>query len=80
MNKLILSYYSTFFNVFNEEPLPLVFWSPSLELSINPEACPIAIHRAAPVPIRFQVEEQKGQIRDIKLGVLKKDHIYDHVT
>ena len=69
---LLNRYASSTFNVCEHQPLPLIQSSPPLQLHVDPEATPTAVHKPSLVPLHWQEPVLKGLIRDCKLGVLER--------
>ena len=70
LQKWILDRYrSSTFNTCECQTLPLME-GPSLELHVDPEAKPIAVHKPIPVPLHWQQEVKASIDRDVKPGVL----------
>ena len=72
LKQWLLDYYgSTTFNTCEHQPLPMMKCEP-LELHVDPEARPVAIHKPALVPIHWQEKVYQDLERDVKIGVLEK--------
>ena len=72
LKQWILDYYaSTTFNVCEHQPLPLMNCEP-LQLHVDPEATPLAVHKPALVPIHWQDKVLEDLERDVRIGVLEK--------
>ena len=68
----ILDYYAgSAFNTCEHQPLPLMTCEP-LELHIDPNAKPVAIHKPAVVPIHWQDKVYQDLERDVQIGVLER--------
>ena len=65
-------YKSSAFNICTHLPLPLVNSSPALRLYVDPKARPVAVHKAAQVPLHFMEEIKEGLDTDVRLGVIEK--------
>ena len=73
LKQWILEYYkSSAFNVCPHQRLPLVTSSPPMKLHLKGDAQPVAIHKAATVPIHWESQVKEGIQRDVDLGVLEK--------
>ena len=53
---------------------------PPLELHVDPEAKPIAVHKPIPVPLHWQQEVKESIDRVVKLGVLEAVPVGEPVT
>ena len=72
LRQWLLDYYgATTFNTCEHQPLPMMRCDP-LELHVDPNAKPTAIHKPAMVPIHWQDRVYHDLERDVKLGVLEK--------
>ena len=72
LKEWLLNYYgSTTFNICEHQPLPMMKCEP-LQLFLNPEAKPVAVHKPAVVPIHWQDKVFADLERDVALGVLEK--------
>ena len=69
---LLDRYASSTFNVCEHQPLPLMSSSPPLQLHVDPEVTPKAVHKPSLVPLHWQEPVLAGLIRDCKLGVLER--------
>ena len=68
----LLDYYAgTTFNVCEHQPLPMMNCQP-LELHVDPNAKPVAVHKPALVPIHWQEKVFQDLERDVRIGVLEK--------
>ena len=68
---LLQQYAATTFNTCEHQPLPMMTGEP-LQLHIDPEVKPVAIHKPAMVPIHWQEKVHADLERDVRLGVLEK--------
>ena len=68
---LLDHYAASTFNTCEHQPLPLMKCEP-LELHVDPEAKPIAVHKPGLVPIHWQEQVYKDLERDVRIGVLEK--------
>lgn len=59
------------FNTCPHQPLPCMD-GPPVEIHIDKDATPIAVHKAAPVPIHWQDKVHSDLLRDEALGVIEK--------
>ena len=76
----MIDYYSsTTFNVCEHQPLPKKKCEP-LELHVNPDAKPVAIHKPALVPIHWQEKVYQDLERDVQIGVLERVSLNTPVT
>ena len=68
----LLDYYaSSAFNTCEHQPLPMMKCEP-LELHVDPNARPVAIHKPALVPVHWQEKVFKDLERDVQIGVLER--------
>ena len=71
LEKWLLEYYKgSTFNVCEHQPLPLMS-GPPLEIHVDPEAEPQAVHTPIPVPVHWQKSVKAGLDRDVRLGVIE---------
>ena len=68
---IISKYAASAFNQCEHQPLPLMKESPPIKLHIDPEAKPVAIHKARPIPIHWRESVKKELERDLRIGVLE---------
>ena len=78
-NWILDRYQSSTFNTCECQTLPLME-SPPLELHVDPDAKPIAVHKPIPVPLHWQQEVKESIDRDVKLGVLEAVPVGKPVT
>lgn len=72
LKQWLLDFYSsTTFNTCEHQPLPMMKCEP-LELHIDPNAKPVAIHKPALVPLHWQDKVYNDLERDVTIGVLEK--------
>ena len=72
LKQWILDYYAaTTFNVCEHQPLPLMNCEP-LQLHVDPNGHPLAVHKPAMVPIHWQDKVLADLERDVRIGVLEK--------
>ena len=72
LRQWLLDYYeATTFNTCEHQSLPMMRCEP-LELHVDPNAKPTAIHKPAVVPIHWQERVHSDLERDVRLGVLEK--------
>ena len=69
---LLDRYAASTFNVCEHQPLPLLQGSPPLELHVDPDARPTAVHTPGVVPLHWQQPVLDGLNRDVRLGVLER--------
>ena len=69
---LLDRYASSTFNVCEHQPLPMISSSPPLQLHVDPEVAPKAVHKPSLVPLHWQEPVLAGLIRDCKLNVLER--------
>ena len=80
LEQYLLNYYSSStFNKCEHQPLPMMD-VPPLRLMVDPNAKPVAFHKAIPVPLHWQDEIKTGLDQDVALGVLEPVPIGDPVT
>ena len=70
-NWLLEYYAATAFNTCEHQPLPMMKCEP-LELYVDPQAKPVAIHKPGLVPIHWQDKVYQDLERDVRIGVLEK--------
>ena len=68
---LLQHYAATTFNTCEHQPLPMMKCEP-LELHVDPNAKPIAVHKPAVVPIHWQDKVYRDLERDVQIGVLER--------
>ena len=78
-NWILDRYRSSTFNTCECQTLSLME-GPPLELHVEPEAKPIAVHKPIPVPLHWQQEVKESIDRDVKLGVLEAVPVGEPVT
>ena len=72
LKQWLLEYYaSSTFNTCEHQALPMMKCEP-LQLHVDPDAKPVAIHKPALVPIHWQEKVFNDLERDVKIGVLEK--------
>ena len=72
LEQFLLEYYkSSTFNTCTHQPLPMMS-GPPMKLTVDPEATPVAIHKAIPVPIHFKEQVKADLDRDVHLGVIER--------
>ncbi|CAG2237418.1 unnamed protein product [Mytilus edulis] len=72
LKEWLLDYYgATTFNVCEHQPLPLMNCEP-LQLHVDPNATPVAVHKPALVPIHWQDKVYADLERDVRIGVLEQ--------
>ena len=77
---IIDKYASSAFNQCEHQPLPLMKGSPPIKLHVNPEAEPVAIHKARPVPVHWRDKVLAELERDVRIGVLERVPIGEPTT
>ena len=71
LEKFLLGYYaSSTFNVCPHQPLPMMS-GPPMKLMVDPNAIPVAHHKAIPVPIHFKDKVKEDLDRDVRLDVIE---------
>ena len=78
-NWILDRYRSSTFNTCECQTLPPME-GPPLELHVDPEAKPIAVHKPIPVPLHWQQEVKASMDKDVKLGVLEAVPVGEPVT
>ena len=68
---LLDHYAASCFNTCEHQALPMMKCEP-LELHVDPNAKPVAIHKPAVVPIHWQEQVHRDLERDVQIGVLEK--------
>ncbi|CAC5426162.1 unnamed protein product [Mytilus coruscus] len=77
LKEWLLDYYgATTFNVCEHQPLPLMNCEP-LQLHVDPNATPVAVHKPALVPIHWQDKVYADLERDVRIGVLERLNVDD---
>ena len=72
LKQWLLDHYSaSTFNNCEHQALPMMSCDP-LELHVDPNAKPVAVHKPALVPIHWQEKVYNDLERDVKIGVLEK--------
>ena len=80
LKKWLLEYYrSSTFNTCEHQSLPSME-GPPLQLNIDANAKPVAVHTPIPVPLHWQEEVKAGLDRDVRLGVLEPVPVGEPVT
>ena len=77
---IVEKYAASAFNQCCHQTLPIMSGSPPLQLHINSKARPVAVHKAAPVPIHWQSQVKAELDRDVRLGVIEPVSIGEPVT
>lgn len=72
-------YSSSTFNTCEHQPLPMMD-GPPLQLMVDPDAKPVAVHTPVPVPIHWQEDVKAGLDRDVRLGVIEPVPVGEPVT
>ena len=68
---LLARYASSTFNICEHQQLPTMSGEP-LQLFVDPNVKPHAVHMPAPIPIHFHQEVKAGIDREVRLGVIKR--------
>ena len=76
---LLDHYASSTFNTCPHQPLPFMD-GPPMRLLVNPDAQPVAHHKAIPVPLHWCEGVKAGLDRDVRLGVIEPVPIGEPVT
>ena len=72
LQEFLLDHYaSSTFNTCPHQPLPHMS-GPPMKLMVDPNATPIANHKAIPVPLHFREKVKQDLDRDVQLGVLER--------
>ena len=72
LQKFLLDYYaSSTFNTCPHQVLPHMS-GPPMKLMVDPNATPVAHHKAIPVPLHFREKVKQDLDRDVRLGVLER--------
>ena len=73
LRKLIMSrYMKSGFNNCQIQPLKMMFTNRPLELFVDPNIKPVAIHKAAVIPVHLKAAVKADLDRDVRLGILEK--------
>ena len=67
---LLNHYQASTFNTCEHQSLPMMK-GPPLQLMVDPDAKPVAVHTPVPVPVHWQDEVKNGLDRDVRLGVIE---------
>ena len=78
-NWILDRYRSSTFNTCDCQTLPLME-GPPLELHVDPEAKPIAVHKLIPIPLHVHQDVNASIDRDGKLGILEAVPVGESVT
>ena len=68
-------YMESGFNNCRIQPLKIMFTDRPLELFVDPYTKPVAIHKAAVIPIHLKAAVKADLDRDVRLGILEKVNI-----
>ena len=71
---------SSAFNCCERQPLPTMTGMPPMRLFVDPNAKPVAINNASPIPIHWKDAVKGGLDRDERLGVIERVPLNDPVT
>ena len=69
---IIKRYMRSGFNNCRIQPLKMMYTDKPLELFIDPNVKPVAIHKAAVIPIHLKARVKADLDRDVRLGILEK--------
>ena len=73
LKEWILDYYKgSSFNKCPHQALPLVKSSPPMQLHLQEDAIPVAIHKSSPVPVNWEDQVKDALQKEVDLGVLEK--------
>ena len=79
LEKYLLNYYaSSTFNTCTHQKLPMMTGK-KLRLAIDKNAEPVAYHKPIPVPFHWKDDVKVGLQQDVRLGVIEKTPVGDHV-
>ncbi len=76
---LLEYYHASTFNTCENQPLPAMDGTP-LQLMVDPDASPVAVHTPVPVPMHWRDEVKQGLHRDVALGVIEPVPVGEPVT
>ena len=80
LQDFLMNYYgASTFNKCPHQPLPMMD-SPWMRMMVDPDAQPVAHHKAIPVPIHWCDDVKAGLDKDVSLGVLEPVPIGEPVT
>ena len=80
LRRWLVDYFSaSTFNTCEHQPLTTMD-GPPLRLMIQPDAEPVAHHKAIPVPLHWQTEVKAALDRDVQLGVIEPVPVGEPVT
>ena len=65
-------YMKSGFNNCRVQPLKMMFTEQPLELFVDPNIKPVAIHKAAVIPVHLKAAVKADLDRDVRLGILEK--------
>ena len=69
---IVSRYMKSGFNNSKIQPLKLMFTDRPLELFVDPNIKPVAIHKAAVIPVHLKAAVKADLDRDVRLGILEK--------
>ena len=73
LRKLIVyRYMMSGFNNCKIQPLKIMFTDQPLELFVDPNIRPVAIHKSAVIPVHIKAAVKADLDRDVRLGILEK--------
>ena len=77
---ILQRYRSSAFNCCHNQKLPLVKETIPLNLHVDKNAKPVAIHKPFPVPVHWKEAVKAGLDKDVKMGVLEKVPVGEPTT
>ena len=69
---IIKRYMKSGFNNCRIQPLKMIYSDKPLQLFVDPNVKPVAIHKAAIIPIHLKARVKADLDRDVRLGILEK--------
>ena len=72
---IVARYMSSAFNNCRIQPLKMMCTEQPLELFVDPNVKPVAIHKAAVIPIHLKAAGKADLDRDVRLGILEKVNV-----
>ena len=80
LRRLIIKLYAeSGFNNCRIQPLKMMNSDKPLQLFVDPTVKPVAIHKAAIIPIHLKARVKADLDRDVRLGILEKVDIKPHL-
>ncbi len=80
LHDYLLEYYRvSTFNACEHQPLPAMD-GPPLQLMVDPDASPVAVHTPVPIPIHWRDEVKQGLDHDVALGMIEPVPVGEPVT